>query len=437
MKAARFLNIDLRVRRMKINNKTYDIVIIGGGSAGLSAAKKAYEEGISSILIVERNNELGGILNQCIHNGFGLHKFKKELTGPEYAYEYIKFIKENNIDYFLNTLVLSINSKDKLIVCSSSEEGIINISYKCLIFSAGCNERTSGQIMIPGERPNGVFTAGLAQKLLNIDGYLVGKNVYILGSGDIGLIMARRMTLEGANVIGVSEIMPYSNGLNRNIVQCLNDYNIPLRLHNTVIKIHGKNQLEGITICDVDDSLKPIKGREEFIKCDTLLLSIGLYPFNAMLKNSGAKVNTETKGAWVDQNLETTLDSVFSCGNVLHVHDLVDYVSDEGEIAGENAAKLIKYGRKTLLKTIFTKHNSNLGYLLPNEIKVYKDLNEVSFSFRVKKPISKGEILFKDGENIIKRSVKNDLIPSEMVKIKLNNLDFNNLNELSVEVNEI
>ena len=418
-------------------NRAVDLVIIGGGSAGLSAAKSAYENGLKDILIIERSSELGGILNQCIHNGFGLHKFKKELTGPEYAYEYIKFVKDHKIEYLLNTLVLSIDKNNKTIVCSSSENGVTSINYKTLIFSAGCNERTSGQIMTPGERPNGVYTAGLAQKLLNIDGYLVGKNVYILGSGDIGLIMARRMKLEGANVIGVSELMPYSNGLNRNIVQCLNDYNIPLRLHNTVIKIHGKNQLEGITVCDVDDSLKPIKGREEFIKCDTLLLSIGLYPFNSMLKNSGAKVNNETKGAWVDQNLETSLDSVFSCGNVLHVHDLVDYVSDEGEIAGKNAASLVKNGRKKYSKIILTFHNENLSYLLPNEIKVYDDLNEVNFSFRVKKPISKGEILFKDGNNIIKKVIKNDLIPSEMVRIKLNDIDYKVVNDLKVEVNEL
>lgn len=432
----KFSNIKAKVMIM-MKNKTYDIVIVGGGSAGLSAAKKAFEEGITSILIIERNNELGGILNQCIHNGFGLHKFKKELTGPEYAYEYIKFVKENNIEYLLNTLVLSINKNDKSIVCSSSKDGIISINYNALIFSAGCNERTSGQIMTPGERPNGVYTAGLAQKLLNIDGYLVGKNVYILGSGDIGLIMARRMKLEGANVIGVSELMPYSNGLNRNIVQCLNDYNIPLRLHNTVVKIHGKNQLEGITICDVDDSLKPIEGKEEFIKCDTLLLSIGLYPFNSMLKNCGAKVNNETKGSWVDQNLETSLDSVFSCGNVLHVHDLVDYVSDEGEIAGKNAALLVKEGRKEFSKVILTSHNQNLSYLLPNEIKIYKYLNEVNFSFRVKKPIKKGELIFKNGNEIIKKVIKNDLIPSEMVRIKLNNINFENMNEIKVEVNEL
>lgn len=416
-------------------NKQVDLVIIGGGSAGLSAAKSAYENGIRDILIIERSSELGGILNQCIHNGFGLHKFKEELTGPEYAYKYISFIKEKNIPYSLDTLVYSISPKDKEITYSNSEEGYRTLNYKALIFAAGCNERTQGQIMIPGERPNGVFTAGLAQRYLNIDGYLVGKNVYILGSGDIGLIMARRMKLEGANVIGVSEIMPYSNGLNRNIVQCLNDFNIPLRLHNTVTKIHGINQLEGITISDVDDNLIPIKESEQFIKCDTLLLSIGLYPFNAMLKNCGAKVNLETKGAYVDQNLETSLDSIFSCGNVLHVHDLVDYVSSESELAGKNAAKLILNGRENYNKVILTSHNENMSYLLPNEIKVYESLENILFSFRVKKPISRAEILFKDeNDNVIKKFNKADLLPSEMVQLNVNNLPLNEINQLKVEV---
>ena len=416
-------------------NRAVDLVIIGGGSAGLSAAKSAYENGLKDILIIERSSELGGILNQCIHNGFGLHKFKEELTGPEYAYKYISFIKENNIPYLLDTLVYSISPKNKEITYSNSEEGYTTLKYKALIFAAGCNERTQGQIMTPGERPNGVFTAGLAQRYLNIDGYLVGKNVYILGSGDIGLIMARRMKLEGANVIGVSEIMPYSNGLNRNIVQCLNDFNIPLRLHNTVTKIHGKNQLEGITISDVDDNLNPIKGSEEFIKCDTLLLSIGLYPFNAMLKNSGAKVNLETKGAYVDQNLETSLDSIFSCGNVLHVHDLVDYVSLESEIAGKNAAKLVLEGRKKYDKVILTSHNENMSYLLPNEIKVYDSVENILFSFRVKKPISKAEILFKDENgNIVKKFNKVDLLPSEMVQLNVSDLPLNDINSLKVEV---
>lgn len=417
--------------------KELDLVIIGGGSAGLSAAKAAYEYGLRDILIIERSSELGGILNQCIHNGFGLHKFKEELTGPEYAFKYISFIKEKNIPYILNTLVYSIDSQKKELLYSNSIDGYQTLKYKALIFAAGCNERTQGQIMIPGERPNGVFTAGLAQRYLNIDGYLVGKNVYILGSGDIGLIMARRMKLEGANVIGVSEIMPYSNGLNRNIVQCLNDFDIPLKLHNTVINIHGKNQLEGITIADVDDDLKVIKGTEKYIECDTLLLSIGLYPFNAMLKNCGAKVNLETKGAYVDQNLETSIDSIFSCGNVLHVHDLVDFVSSESEMAGRNAAKLILEGRESFDRVILTSHDENMSYLLPNEIKLYPSINNVLFSFRVKKPISKGEIIFKDGDKVLKKLIKMNLIPSEMIQLNVSDIDFKNLSELRIEVRSL
>jgi len=419
-------------------NKNIDIIIIGGGSAGLSAAKSAFESGVKNILIIERSSELGGILNQCIHNGFGLHKFKEELTGPEFAARYISFIKEYNIPYLLNTLVLEINPTIKEVTISNSEEGIVKLNYRALIYAAGCNERTGGQIMIPGDRPNGVFTAGLAQKYLNIDGFLAGKKVYILGSGDIGLIMARRMKLEGADVIGVSELMPYSNGINRNIVQCLNDFNIPLRLHNTVIKIHGKNQLEGITICDVDDSLKPIKGKETYIECDTLLLSIGLYPFNSMLVNTGAKSYKNTKGAYVDQNLETSLDSIFSCGNVLHVHDLVDYVALEGETAGRNAAKLILEGRKDILNVVKTNHNENLGYLLPNEIKVSDETQEVTFSFRVKKPIKKGEILFLDeNNNELKKIIKLDMIPSEMIQLKVKDIDFKRIKSLSISIRSI
>ena len=412
-----------------------ELAIIGGGSAGLAAAISAFDNGIKDIVVFERDSKLGGILNQCIHNGFGLHTFKEELTGPEYAYRFIEEFNKRNIEIKLETLVLSI-SKDKIITYANSVDGVFKIEAKAVIFAAGCNERTRGQILIPGDRPEGVFTAGLAQKYLNVDGYLVGKNVYILGSGDIGLIMARRMTLEGCKVIGVSELMPYSNGLNRNIVQCLNDFNIPLRLHNTITRIIGKKKLEAIEICDVDDKLVPIKGKEQIIKCDCLLLSVGLYPFNVLLKDAGAEVNLRTKGAKVDNNLETSIDGVFSCGNVLHVHDLVDFVSEEGALAGKNAALYIKNPNREVIKTINVNPLNNLGYVLPNIIKVTKDLNEVIFSFRVKKPIKKATILIKDGDTILKKMVKPFIIPSEMEKVVLKDVDFNNINEISVSVEE-
>ena len=412
-----------------------ELAIMGGGSAGLAAAISAFDNGIKDIVVFERDSKLGGILNQCIHNGFGLHTFKEELTGPEYAYRFIEEFNKRNIEIKLETLVLSI-SKDKIITYANIVDGVSKIEAKAVIFAAGCNERTRGQILIPGDRPEGVFTAGLAQKYLNVDGYLVGKNVYILGSGDIGLIMARRMTLEGCKVIGVSELMPYSNGLNRNIVQCLNDFNIPLRLHNTVTRIIGKKKLEAIEICDVDDKLVPIKGKEQIIKCDCLLLSVGLYPFNVLLKDAGAEVNLRTKGAKVDNNLETSIDGVFSCGNVLHVHDLVDFVSEEGALAGKNAALYIKNPNREVIKTINVNPLNNLGYVLPNIIKVTKDLNEVIFSFRVKKPIKKATILIKDGDTILKKMVKPFIIPSEMEKVVLKDVDFNNINEISVSVEE-
>ena len=415
--------------------KKIELAIIGGGSAGLAAAISAYDEGIKDIIVFEKEDKLGGILNQCIHNGFGLHTFKEELTGPEYAYRFIKEFNKRNIKAKVETLVLSI-TKSHVITYANGEDGVSQVEAKAVIFAAGCNERTRGQILIPGDRPKGVFTAGLAQKYLNIDGYLVGKNVYILGSGDIGLIMARRMSLEGAHVIGVSELMPYSNGLNRNIVQCLNDFNIPLKLHNTVTKIIGKEKLEAIEICDVDDNLKPIKGKEEIIKCDCLLLSVGLYPFNTLLMQAGAEVNPKTKGAKVDQNLETSLPGTFSCGNVLHVHDLVDFVSEEGTRAGKNAALYIKNPNREILKKINVIPLNNLGYVLPNEIKVDKDLKEVTFAFRVKKPIKKGTILIKDGDKVLKRVVKPILIPSEMEKVVLKDVDFNSVNEISVSVEE-
>lgn len=416
--------------------KNVDLVVIGGGSAGLAAAVSAYDSGVKDIVILERTSELGGILNQCIHNGFGLHRFKEELTGPEYAYRYIEKVKERNIKYYVNTQVLKVN-KDKEVEILNAELGNETFKAKAIVFAAGCNERTRGQISIPGDRPKGVYTAGLAQKYMNIDGYLVGKNIYILGSGDIGLIMARRMTLEGAKVIGVSELMPYSNGLNRNIVQCLNDFNIPLRFSNTVTKIIGKEKLEAIELSDVDEKFRPIKGTEQIIKCDTLLLSVGLYPSNDLLKDAGAEFNPSSKGSKVYQNLETSIPGIFACGNVLHVHDLVDFVSEEGEIAGKNAAELILNGEKPVKNVINVSAGNNVLYVLPCAIKVSEPNEEINFSFRVRKPIPKGKIIFKNNGEVIKSMVKQFLIPSEMIKLSIKDFDLMNLENISVEVEEL
>ena len=411
-----------------------DLIVVGGGSAGLASAISAFDSGIKDILILERNGELGGILNQCIHPGFGLHHFHEELTGPEYARKYIDELNARKIDYFLNTQVISI-SRDK-IVTFINKEGVHSIKAKAIIFAAGCNERTRGQISTPGYRPKGVYTAGLAQRYLNIEGRLVGKKVYILGSGDIGLIMARRMTLEGAQVLGVSEIMPYSNGLKRNIAQCLNDFNIPLRLSNTVTKIYGKDRLEGIEISDVDTNLQPIKGTEKYIECDTLLLSVGLYPFNSLLKEAGCTVNKESKGSLVDQNLETSIEGIFSTGNVLHVHDLVDFVSEESERAGASAAKYILGKRGKTINQIEVTHTQNIAYVIPSIINARSDKEDIIFSFRVKKNIKKAQISFKNHAKTLYSSVKTNLMPAEMIKIKVRELELNGYDKLSIEVIE-
>lgn len=411
-----------------------DLIVVGGGSSGLASAISAFDSGIKDILILERNGELGGILNQCIHPGFGLHHFHEELTGPEYARKYIDELNARKIDYFLNTQVISI-SRDK-IVTFINKEGVHSIKAKAIIFAAGCNERTRGQISTPGYRPKGVYTAGLAQRYLNIEGRLVGKKVYILGSGDIGLIMARRMTLEGAQVLGVSEIMPYSNGLKRNIAQCLNDFNIPLRLSNTVTKIYGKDRLEGIEISDVDTNLQPIKGTEKYIECDTLLLSVGLYPFNSLLKEAGCAVNKESKGSLVDQNLETSIEGIFSTGNVLHVHDLVDFVSEESERAGASAAKYILGKRGKTINQIEVTHTQNIAYVIPSIINARSDKEDIIFSFRVKKNIEKAQISFKNPSKTIYSCVKTNLMPAEMIKIKVKELELNGYDKLSIEVIE-
>ena len=318
-----------------------DLVIIGGGPAGMSAAVAAYENGIRDILILERDGQLGGILQQCIHNGFGLHRFGEELTGPEYAWRYEKQVRELGIPVKLNTMVLSV-SPERLITATNEEEGIFTIEAGAIILAMGCRERPRGALNIPGTRPAGIYSAGTAQKLVNRKGYLPGKNVVILGSGDIGLIMARRMTLEGARVKAVCELMPYSGGLARNIEQCLNDFDIPLKLSHTVVDIHGDKRLEGVTIARVDENRRPIEETREYIPCDTLLLSVGLIPENELSLQAGIRMDAVTGGALVDQDRQTSAPGIFACGNVLHVHDLVDFVSDEAAIAGESAAEFIR-----------------------------------------------------------------------------------------------
>ena len=409
-----------------------DLVIIGGGPAGMSAAISAYENGIKDILILERDDDLGGILRQCIHNGFGLHKFKEELTGPEYAHRYAQKVKELGIPYKLNTMVLDI-TKDKKIIATNSEDGIFEIQAKAIILAMGCRERAKGALNIAGDRPSGVYSAGTAQKLVNIKGYMPGKEIVILGSGDIGLIMARRMTLEGAKVKAVCELMPYSSGLARNIEQCLNDFNIPLRLSHTVVELHGKERLTGVTIAKVDENRKPIKETYKLIPCDTLLLSCGLIPENELTKGAGASLSGVTNGGIVDQNRETDIEGIFSCGNVLHVHDLVDYVSDEAEIAGKGAANYIKgISEKTVNIPIST--DGKIRYTVPQIITEKKD---VTVYFRVSNVFKNVKVnVYADGNLVLSRK-KQKVAPAEMETIKLNKDIFENAKALSFKLEEI
>ncbi len=409
----------------------YDLVIIGGGSAGLASAISAYKNGTKSIVIIEKDKYLGGILNQCIHNGFGLHTFKEELTGPEYASRYVRIVEEYNIECKLNTMVLEITNDLKVHI--SNSEGYKVIQAKAIICSTGCSERTRGNIATPGSRPQGVLTAGLAQRYLNIDGYLVGKKVFILGSGDIGLIMARRMVLEGAKVLGVAEIMPYSNGLNRNIVQCLEDYNIPLYLHHTVRKIIGKDKIEKIIVSPVDDNLNFIEGKDLEFEVDTLLLSVGLIPSNPLLEAIGVKINPKTKGPVVDANYQTSIPGIFACGNSLHVHDLVDFVSNEGDKTGKKASEYIK-NHFAFCKDIEVESGQNINYVLPQYLNIQDEIIELKF--RVKEPISSCNIVIKNNNKIVKKIKKQYMLPAEMTNIKINTSGFT-MGKLTVEVERI
>lgn len=399
--------------------KEYDIVIIGGGPAGLAAAVAARDYGIESILILERDRELGGILNQCIHNGFGLHTFKEELTGPEYAARYEEQVFDRGIEYKLNTMVMDI-SRDKVVTAMNREEGLFEIRAKAVILAMGCRERSRGALNIPGYRPAGIFSAGTAQRLVNMEGFMPGREVVILGSGDIGLIMARRMTLEGAKVKVVAELMPYSGGLKRNIVQCLNDYDIPLKLSHTVIDIRGKERLTGITLAAVDEKGKPIPGTEEDYDCDTLLLSVGLIPENELSGSMGVEMNRVTSGPIVNESLETSVEGVFACGNVLHVHDLVDFVSEEAAAAGKNAARYVmegemdRQGQEINLKAV-----DGVRYTVPCTVNPQRMEDTQVVRFRVGNVYKNCYIgVYFDDEQVMHRK-RPVMAPGEMEEIKL------------------
>ncbi len=392
--------------------KQKDLLIIGGGSAGLAAAVSAYDAGVRDILIVEKGPFLGGILNQCVHNGFGLHEFKEELTGPEFFSRLVDEVKERHIEYVLNSFVTDL-TKDKVVSYTNREDGFVQVKAKAIIMSAGCYERNAGAIGIPGDRPAGVITAGQAQLYMNEYGYLVGKRVFILGSGDIGLIMARRMSLEGAKVLGVAELMPYSNGLNRNIVQCLEDYNIPLYLSHTVSRVYGKSHLEKIEISKVDDHMQPIPGTEMTFECDTLMLSIGLIPYNNLLNHIGLPTS-RSRGAWVNEHMETKLDGLFSCGNVLHVHDLADNVVEEAKVAGKAAAQYLDGKLPRHEELIKVEPGDGVGYTVPCEIDLANAEAVVPIKFRVRKPSKDVYLEFKFNGETIRRIYKQTIIPSEM-----------------------
>ena len=406
--------------------KQIDLVIIGGGPAGMSAAVAAYDAGVRNLLILERDSHLGGILQQCIHNGFGLHRFGEELTGPEYASRYEKMVVERKIPTMTGTMVLDITD-EKIITATSSEEGVFQIQAKAIILAMGCRERSKGALNIAGTRPAGIFSAGTAQKFVNMKGYLPGKNVVILGSGDIGLIMARRMTLEGAKVHAVCELMPYSGGLARNIEQCLHDFDIPLKLSHTVVEIHGKERLEGVTIAKVDERRRPIPETREYIPCDTLLLSVGLIPENELSKTAGVPLDRVTSGAVVDQDRQTEVDGIFACGNVLHVHDLVDYVSEEADIAGRSAAAYLqKIPADSVSIDLST--DGKIRYTVPQRITKKKD---VTVFFRVADVYRNVTVKVADQNGRVVFSRKRlKVAPGEMESITLTPEQFANATEL-------
>ena len=432
------------------------LAIIGGGPAGLAAALAAREAGVEDILILERDSVLGGILNQCIHNGFGLHTFKEELTGPEYAYRFIKRVEEAGIPCLTDTMVVDLEEEgEKYITAMNRKDGILTIRTKAIILAMGCRERPRGALNIPGFRPAGVYSAGTAQRLVNIEGKMPGRDVVILGSGDIGLIMARRMTLEGAKVHTVAEIMPYSGGLKRNIVQCLDDFGIPLKLSTTVVKIHGKERVEGVTLAKVDGHMKPIPGTEEYIPCDTLLLSVGLLPENELTEELGAKMSSVTRGPLVNESMETSLSGVFACGNVLHVHDLVDFVSQEAALAGKAAAEWLKENRDKVTEAdvileqaevkaeisgaaadtkrpaITVETGAHVRYTVPSKIRPDKAGEETLIRFRVDSVLKDHYLCVSYDGGLISHKKKRIMAPGEMEQVVIRHSDLDQYPDLA------